>query len=290
MRRAIFPLSAEETNEDAILTAMKDLRLDNLTLGYGAKEVVRDMCFDVKPGEMVGIVGPNGSGKSTIMKALSRVIKPKSGRIIMDGRDIGEISRKELSNIVGVVPQNPVLPSAFTAFEIVLMGRSPHLRMLQNESPEDIDIAWKAMESTGVTHLAERKIGELSGGEIQSVIIARAITQQTEAIFLDEPTSNLDVGRQIEILDLIKQLQEEKQMIVIAALHDLNLAAHYCDKLVLIDKGKLFAIGKPTEVIKSEIIQKVYGSGNIVHVHPVSGLPAVLPMVGGSKNRRKRFS
>lgn len=268
---------------------MNELKLENVTLSYGSYEVVHNISFNVKPGEMVGIVGPNGSGKSTIMRALSRVIKPKSGSITLDGVDIGKISRKELSNLVGVVPQNPVLPSAFTAFEIVLMGRSPHLKMLQNEGPEDIAIAWKAMEDAGVTHLAERRIGELSGGEIQSVIIARAITQQTEAIFLDEPTSNLDVGRQIEVLDLIKYMQKERKMVIIAALHDLNLAVHYCDKMVLIDKGKLFAIGKPEDVVKSEIIHEVYGSGNIVHVHPVSGLPAVLPLVGSSKNNQRRL-
>jgi len=262
---------------------MIKLEMQNVTLGYGSKVVVRDITFSMMPGEMVGIVGPNGSGKSTIIKALCHTISPWSGRVMIDGKDISRIPRKDLALLVGVVPQTAVLPSIFTAFEIVLMGRNPHLGLFQYEGPRDMAIAWQAMERTSTQHLAERRIGELSGGEIQSSVIARALTQETEAILLDEPTANLDIGRQIEILDLIKGLCRENRLTVVAALHDLNLAAHYCDRLVLINNSRIRAEGTPTEVISPENIKEVYGSGSYVHTHPLSGLPAVLPRVGNSK-------
>jgi len=263
---------------------MIKIELKDITLAYGPKEVVKGISFSLKSGEVVGLVGPNGSGKSTIIKALSRVLLPRSGKIELNGRDIDEITRRDLSMFISVVPQTAVLPSAFTAFEIVLMGRNPHLGLFQYESKKDLDIAWQSMASTSTQHLAQRRIGELSGGEIQSVVIARALTQQTEAIFLDEPTANLDVGRQIEILDLIKGLCRRSKIAVIAALHDLNLASHYCDKLVLIKDGQVHAEGPPQKVITNENIYDVYGPGSYVHRHPVSGLPAVLPRVGNSKN------
>jgi len=265
---------------------MINIELKDVSLAYGLKEVVKDVSFSIKSGEMVGLVGPNGSGKSTIIKALSRVLSPKSGTIILNGQGIDEITRKKLSMFISVVPQTAVLPSAFTAFEIVLMGRNPHLGLFQYESKKDMDIAWQSMVSTSTQHLAQRRIGELSGGEIQSVIIARSLTQQTKAIFLDEPTANLDIGRQIEILDLIKGLCDRNKIAVIAALHDLNLASHYCDKLVLIKDGLVHAEGAPEKVITAENIRDVYGPGSYVHRHPVSGLPAVLPRVGDSVNEK----
>jgi len=261
-------------------------RMQDVTLGYGTKEVVKDITFEAKSGELIGLVGPNGSGKSTIIKALSRIITPIKGEILLDGRNITAVSRKELAKLISVVPQIPVLPSAFTAFEIVLMGRSPHLGLFQYEGHEDLEIAWRAMKKTSTHKLAERKIGELSGGEIQSVVIARALTQETEAVLLDEPTANLDIGRQIDILGLFKSLCKKNGLMVIAALHDLNLAAHYCDRLVLIHNGKIHARGTPSEVITAENIRQVYGSGSFVHTHPVSGLPAVLPRVEDSQNGR----
>jgi iron complex transport system ATP-binding protein len=178
------------------------------------------------------------------------------------------------------VPQTPILPSTFTAFEIVLMARNPHLGLFQYESKHDMAVAWQAMERTNTLRFADRRIGELSGGEIQSVIIARALAQETEIILLDEPTANLDIGRQIEILDLIRSLcHSEKHLTVVAALHDLNLAAHYCDKLLLLNHGNVHAEGSPTEVITNSNICDVYGNGSYVHKHPLTGLPAVLPRI-----------
>ena len=263
---------------------MVKLEIQGITLAYGHNKVVEDVSFQVMSGEIVGIVGPNGSGKSTIIKALSRVVTPYSGRILINDRDISQIPRRELSILVGVVPQTPVLPSAFTAFEIVLMGRNPHLGLFQYEGPRDVDITWQAMEQTSTQCLAERRIGELSGGEIQCVVIARALAQETQAVLLDEPTANLDISRQIEILDLIKGLCRENRLTVVVALHDLNLAIHYCDRLLLINNGRIHAEGTPAEVINTRNLEQVYGPGNYVHTHPLSGLPVVLPWVGNSKN------
>jgi len=263
---------------------MVKLETQGITLTYGDKRVVEDVTLRVMPGEIVGIVGPNGSGKSTIIKALSRIIAPHSGRVLINDRDISRISRKELSLLVGVVPQNPILPSIFTAFDIVLMGRNPHLGLFQYEGPRDIEITWQAMKQTSTQGLAERRIGELSGGEIQSVVIARALAQETQAILLDEPTANLDISRQIEILDLIKGLCQENKLAVVMALHDLNLAVHYCDRLLLINNGRIHAEGAPAEVINTQNLEEVYGPGNYVIAHPLSGLPVVLPRVGNSKN------
>jgi len=265
---------------------MVKLEMQNVTLAYGPKVVVRDLNFQIMPGEMVGLVGPNGCGKSTIIKALSRVIPPHSGRILLNGKDISQISRKDLACMLGVVPQMSLLPSVFTAFEIVLMGRNPHLGLFQYEGPKDMDITWQAMERASTQHLAHRRINELSGGEIQGIVIARVLAQETEAILLDEPTSNLDIGRQIEILDLIKGLCRENNMTVVAALHDLNLASQYCDQLVLINNERIHAEGTPAMVINTENIEEVYGSGSYVHTHPLSGLPAVLPHAGNSKHAK----
>ena len=185
----------------------------------------------------MGLIGPNGSGKSTVIKALSRVITAAAGRIPRQRTDITTIPRLELACLVGVVPQLPLLPSTFTAFEIVLMGRNPHLGLFQSEGPRDWALAWQAMEKTGTLALAGRRVNELSGGEIQCLLIARVLVQETEAILLDEPTANLDIGRQVEVLDLIKGLCKGNRMTVLAALHDLNLAAQYCDRLVLDQRG-----------------------------------------------------
>jgi len=263
---------------------MVKLEMQEATLSYGDKKVVEDITFQVMPGEMVGIVGPNGSGKSTIIKALSRVIAPHSGRVLINNRDIAHIPRKELSLLVSVVPQTPLLPSAFTAFEIVLMGRNPHLGLFQYEGPRDIEVTWQAMKQTFTQPLAERRISELSGGEIQCVVIARALAQETEAILLDEPTASLDISRQIEVLDLIKGLCHTKKLATVVAMHDLNLAVHYCDRMILINKGRIHCQGTPAEVINPQNLEQVYGPGNYVHTHPLSGLPVVLPRLGKSKN------
>jgi len=255
---------------------MIKIEMQNVWLGYGRKVVLKDITFQVKPGEMVGLIGPNGCGKSTIIRTLSRIISPLSGRIFLGGENVARISRRDLARLIGVVPQMPLLPSAFTAFEIVLMGRNPHLDLFQYEGPKELAIAWRAMEKTGTQSLAGRRVSELSGGEIQCLLIARVLAQETKAILLDEPTANLDIGHQVEILDLIKNLCLENKLAVLAALHDLNLASQYCDRLVLINDGRIHAEGTPREVITARNIEDVYGAESCVYTHPVNGLPCVL--------------
>ena len=262
---------------------MIELEMRNVSLGYSRHPVLRDITFKASPGELVGLIGPNGSGKSTIIKALSHLIRPAAGEILVGGKDIAGIPRRELACLVGVVPQLPLLPSSFTAFEIVLMGRNPHLGLFESESRRDWDIARDAMEKTGTGPLANRYVNELSGGEIQSLLIARVLVQATSAILLDEPTANLDIGRQVEVLDLIKNLCLESSLTVLAAVHDLNLAAQYCDRLVLINEGHIHIQGTPSEVITDANIKQVYGAENCVYTHPVNGLPAVL--LSANRNR-----
>jgi len=262
---------------------MIKLEVQNITLAYDRNIVIRDLTFQVTPGEMVGLIGPNGSGKSTIIKAMSRVIHPYSGKILLNGKNIAQIPREELARLLGVVPQMPLLPSAFTAFEIVLMGRNPHLRLFQYEGEKDLNITWQAMGQTATQPLAERRIGELSGGEIQRIVIARVLAQEPKSILLDEPTANLDISHQIEILDLIKNLCLENNLPVVIALHDLNLASQYCDRLILLNNGQVHSQGTPSEVINPQNIKEVYGAEGCVYAHPVNGLPTVLLKAGSRR-------
>ena len=267
---------------------MIELQIQNVTLGYNHKPVLQNISLQALPGELVGLIGPNGCGKSTIIKALSRVIHPSSGKILLDGKDIARIPRRELACLVGVVPQMPLLPSTFNAFEIVLMGRNPHLGLFQSEGHRDWAITWRAMEKTTTHSLASRRVNELSGGEIQCLLIARVLVQETKAILLDEPTANLDIGHQVEILDLIKNLCVENNLTVLAALHDLNLAAQYCDRLFLINEGGIHAEGTPVEVITARNIKEVYGAENCVYTHPLNRLPTILLSADKKKSPRPR--
>jgi iron complex transport system ATP-binding protein len=267
---------------------MIKVEMQKVTLGYGHKAILKDIDLYALPGEMVGLIGPNGCGKSTIIRALSHVITPLSGKIFLDGRDLTTIPRRELARLLGVVPQMPLLPSAFTAFEIVLMGRNPHLGLFQYEGVKDQAIAWQAMERTGTTSLSRRRVSELSGGEIQCLLVARALTQETKVILLDEPTANLDIGRQTEILDLMKELCLENNLTVLTALHDLNLAAQYCDRLVMLHNGQVHAEGKPEEVITPLNIREVYGAEECVYPHPLNSLPTILLTAGKRRATENR--
>jgi iron complex transport system ATP-binding protein len=258
------------------------IELDNVSLGYDHQAILHNVNMKAKPGQILGLVGPNGSGKSTLIKGMTRVIDLFSGRILIDGRDIRTIKHDELARLVATVPQSPALPGAFTAFEVVLMGRTPHLGLLRYEGGKDLAIAWQAMEATHTQSFAERRVSELSGGERQRLIIARALTQQPRAILLDEPTANLDINHQVEILNLVKSLCLKQSLTVIIALHDLNLAAQYCDWMVMLNSGNMYAEGTPSDILTVQNIKKVYGAEVCVYPHPVNKLPTTLITAGGS--------
>ena len=256
-----------------------EINLEEVSLAYGNSEVVHKISFRIERGAFIGLVGPNGSGKTTIIKSLSRIVAPVHGQIYLRSQNIKKMKQKDLAGLLAVVPQNAVLPSLFTAFEIVLMGRNPHKGFLSYEDENDMAIVREAMEKTDTWRFRDRRIHELSGGEIQSVVIARALTQDTDIIVLDEPTAALDVARQIEILNFLRAHCKERNKTVIAAIHDLNLAAHYCDRLIMLKKGDIFIDDVPSRVITNENLSVVYGSGSYVYPHPLSRLPSVLPMV-----------
>jgi iron complex transport system ATP-binding protein len=262
------------------MTKTAKLELKEVTLGYGSRVVLREVSFAVEAGELVGLVGPNGSGKSTLIKGITNVLVPVSGHIFLDGLDVQKLSRGELARKMAVVPQSANLPELYTAFEVVLMGRTPYLKFLQRESKRDVDIAWAAMRKTQTDHLADRRVGELSGGERQRLTIARALTQQAELLLLDEPTSHLDLKYQVEALDLVKEFCLEKGLAAIAALHDLNLAAQYCDRLVMLEHKGIHAQGSLEEVITAEAIKAVYGADVCIVPHPVNGLPTTVILPG----------
>jgi iron complex transport system ATP-binding protein len=257
------------------------IELENVSLGYDHRPILHDVSIKARAGQILGLVGPNGSGKSTLIKGITRVIDLFSGRVLIDGRDIRTIRQNELARLVATVPQSPVLPAAFTAFELVLMGRTPHLGLLRYEGGRDLAIAWRAMEATNTQSFGERRVSELSGGERQRLVIARAMTQQPKAMLLDEPTANMDINHQVEILNLVKGLCLKQNLTVVIALHDLNLAAQYCDRLVMLNGGTVYIEGTPLDILTAPNIRKVYGAEVYVYPHPINKLPTTLITAGG---------
>jgi iron complex transport system ATP-binding protein len=234
----------------------------------------------VGPGELVGLVGPNGSGKTTLIRAATKVVRIDRGEVRLLGEDVRTLSQIEIARRVAVVPQEPAVPGAFSALECVLMGRTPHLRLLENEGECDIEAARSAMSLTDTWALADRKMGELSGGERQRVVLARALAQETPLLLLDEPTAHLDIGHQAAALGLVQMLCRDESKAVLAAVHDLTLAAAYCDRLVMLQSGgSVAAEGSATEVLKPELLAEMYGPGVDVFPHPTTGRPVVAPRV-----------
>lgn len=255
---------------------MISLSLQKVSLGYNRHPVLQDISFEAKQGEILGVIGPNGSGKSTLIRGISRTIQMISGKIFLNGKDISGFHRLDLARMVAVVPQSPSLPEMFTAREIVMMGRTPHLGFLRYEGERDLGIVRKAMADTHTLELADRRVSDLSGGERQRLLIARALTQEPKVLLLDEPTAHLDINHQIEILSLIRKLCYSQPLLTVMAIHDLNIAAQYCSRLIMLNKGRVFCEGTPQEVIKTENIREVYGAEVCVYPHPLNDLPVTL--------------
>jgi len=253
------------------------LRINNIACRYDAANVLENIDFSARGGDFIGVIGPNASGKSTLLKSISKVLKPHTGVVLLNERDVYTFKSAEIAKNLAVVPQESVISFAFTALDVVLMGRTPHLNRFEMESTQDLIIAQKSMELTNTWYLAERPIDTLSGGEKQRIIIARALTQEPRVLLLDEPTDHLDINHQIEILDLIKRLSKEKEMVVVGVFHDLNIASQYCDRLILLHKGRIFAAGGAGDVLTGENIEKVYGVKVTVKQDDISGKLLIHP-------------
>jgi iron complex transport system ATP-binding protein len=254
------------------------VQIDGLWFDYADVKVIEDLRFTVAK-EFVGIVGPNGCGKTTLLKLMSRILVPNRGVILVDGKDIQDLGPKEIGRNISLLPQDTPIDFAFTAMEVVLMGRNPYLDRLQSSSQRDLDIVEEAMKQTRTWHLRERDVTELSGGEKQKVLIARALAQEPNILLLDEPTLHLDIGAQLEILELLRKLNRERGIAVVAVMHDLNIAARYCSKLLLIQEGRILSAGLPEEVLTRENIRLVYGVDvkietkpdiDSIHIYPLS--------------------
>lgn len=240
--------------------------------------VIKDFSLEITKGEFLGIIGPNGSGKSTLLKLLSRVLKPSQGAIAFMGEDSQRMSLRRFARKAAFVSQDTQINFPFSVMEIALMGRIPHLGRLETETRRDKEIAFQALELTDSQFLKDKLINELSAGERQRVIIARALTQEPTLLFLDEPTAHLDIGHQIQILDLLHKLNQNNLLTIVIVFHDLNLASEYCNRIVLLNKGMVFKEGPPEAVLTYQNIETVYKTIVVVSKNPFTGKPFVVPV------------
>ncbi|MBU2473393.1 MAG: ABC transporter ATP-binding protein [Candidatus Omnitrophica bacterium] len=252
------------------------LELDTVSGGYGRETVLKDISFSLEGGEFLGIIGPNGSGKSTLLKLMSRALFPQKGKIRFKNNDLSTVRLKDLAQEVAFLAQDTLISFSFSVWEIVLMGRIPHLKRLQFETKKDFLIAEKSLSFTDSLHLKDKKINQLSAGERQRVILAKALAQEPILLFLDEPTSHLDIGHQVQILDLLKRLNRQTNLTIVVVLHDLNLASSYCNRLLLINEGKIFKDGSPEEVLTYQTIETVYKTVVVVNKNPLSSKPYII--------------
>ena len=254
--------------------------LEKLQYSYARTPVLHDITFAVTPGDFFIIIGPNGSGKTTLMKLMAGIAQPGSGFLNILDRPIHAYSRRDLARHIAFVPQSVPIDFPFTVKEVVLMGRSPYQGMLGLENKEDMEKTRQAINFTGMTHLADRKMNQLSGGECQRAFIARAICQEPSVLLLDEPTASLDLSHQIRIMDLMEKLKAEKQITIVMVSHDVNLAAMYGTRLLLLDKGRVAQIGPPREVLTYQNLERSYGCTLLVDKNPLGDVPRVTLVPG----------
>jgi len=253
------------------------LKVQSLTVGYANYEVLRDISINIDSGEILAVVGPNGVGKSTLIRAVSGTNLIRSGRVLVDGQDVTRLSAQQRARFMAVVPQARELPAAFTVYQTVLLGRTPYLSWLGKAGMRDHAVVGLSLERTDLAGMAERRIGELSGGEQQRVLLARALAQDTPILLLDEPTTHLDLQHQSNLLNLVRLLVQEKNLCVLMVLHDLNLAGLYADRVALMANGGVFAMGEPAKVLTAQNLSTVYRVPVDVIPHPEYGTPLVLP-------------
>ena len=281
-------MTAMNINEHASTAQQLDstaLHVKDVSVGYGERTVLDTLNVDIKRGTVTSIVGPNGCGKSTLLRTMSRLLNPTKGEIVLDGKSIHDIPTRKLATQLGLLPQTPIAPDGIVVADLVGRGRTPHQGILGRWSQQDYDIVAEALETTGISDLAERSIDELSGGQRQRVWIAMALAQRTETLLLDEPTTYLDVKHQLDVLDLLTELNRDRGTTIVMVLHDLNLAARYSDELVAVSGGKVFAHGHPREVITKENVKSVFGIDSVIITDPVSDQPAVMPIGRHLRNK-----
>jgi len=254
------------------------LRAESLSLGYGDRTVVPDLTVALPEGRVTAIVGANACGKSTLLRALSRVLRPTAGRVLLDGRDIHAIPTRQLARRLGLLPQSPLAPEGIAVGDLVARGRHPHQGMLSRWTAVDEAAVAAALDATDTAGLADRSVDELSGGQRQRVWIAMALAQQTDLLLLDEPTTFLDVSHQVDVLDLLADLNRSRGTTIAMVLHDLNLAARYADHLIALREGRIVAEGTPAAVVTADLVRDVFGMEARVIEDPVSGTPLVVPV------------
>jgi iron complex transport system ATP-binding protein len=253
------------------------LQIEGLTVTYGSRVILDAVSLSLQPGEILALIGPNGAGKTTLIKAVSGVLPASAGNVLVCGQEIRGLSPTQRARLVAVVPQARLLPEAFTVWQTVLMGRTPYLNWLGQPAPVDLRQTQWALERTGLVDFSQRLVGQLSGGEQQRVLLARALAQDTPILLLDEPTAHLDLRYQSDLLNLVRELASERRLSILIALHDLNLVALYAHRTALLVEGQLRGIGTPEEVLTPERLFDAYQTHLDVVPHPSYGTPLILP-------------
>ena len=257
-----------------------------LTLAYDRRTIAKDLTVDIPDGSFTVIVGPNACGKSTLLRALSRTLKPATGTVLLDGQDIAGLPAKQVARTLGLLPQSSIAPDGISVGELVGRGRYPHQGLLRQWSERDERVVQESMAATGVADLADRPVDELSGGQRQRVWIAMVLAQETPLLLLDEPTTFLDIAHQVEILDLCARLHEEQGRTLVAVLHDLNQAARYATHLIAMRDGRVLAAGEPGDIVTAELVQEVFRLPCRVIEDPETGTPLVVPAARPGTGRR----
>ncbi|WP_328663701.1 ABC transporter ATP-binding protein [Nocardia salmonicida] len=254
------------------------LAADAVSLGYGERVIVDELSLDITPGVVTTVIGPNGCGKSTLLKSLGRLLRPREGQVVLDGKAISSMKTKDVARVIGMLPQTPVAPEGLTVADLVARGRHPHQSWLRQWSADDETEVAAALAQTGIGDLADRTLDELSGGQRQRAWISMALAQGTDILLLDEPTTYLDLAHSLEVLDLVDRLHAEYGRTVVMVLHDLNLAIRYSDELVVMRAGRIVAQGKPADIVTADLLAEVFGLEATVLTDPVSGRPMVVPI------------